>query len=464
MSSSLYGAGKEPDAGSNSAKARSKLSQPRDNLIKKITPRYAAALGVYDVMQGKSLNQVLPALEQQVDIQEKPFLRDLLLGSCRWYFRLNAIAKILLKSPFDEQEQVLHALLIIGLYQLAIQRKAPHAAVHATVDICEEMGKVYAKPVVNACLRRYGREYEALVAPLDDNPVTQTSHPKWLVKMLTKAWPEAWQNILDANNHIPPVCLRVNSRQVSRDKYMSLLAQANIACHAGRFSEDAIYLSESLDVTSLPHFDEGAVSVQDEAAQLAAELLAPKNGEKVLDACTAPGGKACHLLEKADIELVAMDIDEQRLERVQENLSRIGLSAQLHCADMANLEPDWNPEAFDAILLDVPCSATGVIRRHPDIRMLRRREDIAALQNLQADILEQAWKLLKPGGRLLYATCSVLPIENDIQITHFVNMHTDAQIVTLEGEWGVACEYGRQLFPVKDGHDGFYYALMRKIG
>ena len=427
-----------------------------------LSPRHAAALAVYSVMAGQSLNQVLPALEPRISADDRGFFRDLSLGSCRWFFRLNALTKILLKHPFQEEDQDLHALLIVGLYQLLIQGKAPHAAVHATVDVCEEMGKGYAKSVVNACLRRYGREYENLLPPLDDNPVTATSHPKWLVKLLTKAWPDQWQAILDGNNERAPLCLRVNQRQLSREDYLVLLAEADIDAHCGVYSEDAIYLTESCDVTQLPGFDQGFVSVQDEAAQLAAQLLAPADGARVLDACAAPGGKTCHLMERADIRLLAADADAERLKRVDENLQRLGLVADVVCADVSQPGDWWGSEQFDAILLDVPCSATGVIRRHPDIRMLRRREDIDALVEVQQSLLTQVWAMLKPGGRLLYATCSVLPQENSDQIVKFVDGHDDAELVTLDKPWGIACNAGRQMFPTAGGHDGFYYALLSK--
>lgn len=427
-----------------------------------LSPRNAAAQALASVMEGQSLNQVIPALELRIEDSERSFFRELTLGASRWYFRLNALAKMLLKSPFQEEDNDLHALLIIGLYQLNIQGKAPHAAVHATVDVCEEMGKGYAKPVVNACLRRYGREYESLLPPLDDNPVTATSHPKWLVKMLSKAWPDRWQDILAANNERAPLCLRVNRRYGSRDAYLELLQNASIEARPGQYSADAVYLESPCDVTTLPGFADGAVSVQDEAAQLAAQVLAPRNGERILDACAAPGGKTAHLLEHADISLLAVDADESRLERVHENLERLQLEADVACLDMCSDERWWGEEGFDAILLDVPCSATGVIRRHPDIRMLRRREDIEKLAQVQAQILERAWEMLKPGGRLLYATCSVLPQENSEQIVRFVDMHPEATLITLDNQWGIACNAGRQLFPTGQGHDGFYYALLHK--
>lgn len=426
-----------------------------------LSARAAAARALAGVMQGQSLNQLLPTLEQRVDQADRGFLRDMVLGSCRHFQRLNALAKMLLKNPFDNSDQDLHALLVIGLYQLHVQGKAPHAAVHATVSGCEELGKGYGKAVVNACLRRFGREYESLTPALDDNPVTASSHPKWLVKMLSKAWPDQVDDILRNNNDKPPLCLRVNRRQVSRDDYLQQLQQAEIDARPAPFSDDGIYLSAGLDVTTLPGFAAGSVSVQDEAAQLAAQLLQPRAGEQILDACAAPGGKTCHLLEMADAQVTAADIDSSRLTRVQENLDRLQLSAQILCADMLDAD-SWPEQQYDAILLDVPCSATGVIRRHPDIKLLRRREDIAALAQTQAQLLSLAWKALRPGGRLLYATCSVLPQENSEQIAQFVSQNADASLQALDKPWGNACNAGRQLLPQTDGHDGFYYALLHK--
>ncbi|MCD8523827.1 MAG: 16S rRNA (cytosine(967)-C(5))-methyltransferase RsmB [Saccharospirillaceae bacterium] len=421
-----------------------------------------AAMALRAVLTGQSLNQCLPPLELRVEPADRGFLRDLALGSCRHFQRLNALAKMLLSRPFGEEDQDLFALLIIGLYQLDIQKKAPHAAVHATVEVCEELGKGYAKPVVNACLRRYAREYESLTPPLDENPVTASSHPKWLVKMLSKAWPEQVQDILDQNNQRPPLCLRVNQRHGSREQYLERLHQAGIEAHPAEHSTVGIYLAESCDITALPGFNDGDFSVQDEAAQLAAMLLAPRDGERILDACAAPGGKTCHLLESADARVVALDIEQNRLPRVHENLARLQLSAEVVCADMATPDTWWDGERFDAILLDAPCSATGVIRRHPDIKLLRRREDIEQLAQVQAQLLDTAWSLLKPGGRLLYATCSVLPDENSAQIRRFVDANRDAQLQTLDFCWGSACNAGRQLLPQRNGHDGFYYALLHK--
>ena len=424
--------------------------------------RRAATASLAAVISGRSLNQVLPKHELQVDEQDRAFYRDLILGSCRYYQRLNAIAKILLKQAFGDEDQDLHALLVIGLYQLVVQQKAPHAAVHATVDCADELGKGYAKSVINACLRRYGREYESILPALDDNPVTATSHPKWLVKMLRAAWPDQWQAILQENNQLPPLCLRVNRRFSSRDAYLARLTAAGFGAERAAYSDDGIYWLEPGDVTQLPGFDLGHVSVQDEAAQLAAQLINPQANERMLDACAAPGGKSAHLLERGDIQLTALDIDPQRAERISENLSRLELSADIVCGDIQQADAWWDGQGYDAILLDVPCSATGVIRRHPDIKLLRQRQDIAALQQTQADILAQAWLMLKPGGRLLYATCSVLPAENEHQVAAFLANQDDAKVEPMVTAWGTAVSVGRQLFPQTKGHDGFYYALLTK--
>lgn len=435
--------------------------------------RKAATLALAAVMSGQSLQQCLAPLEERVRSEDRAFLRDLVLGACRHYFRLHALAKILLKQPFNEEDQDLHALLILGLYQLALQGKAPHAAVHATVEVCDELGKGYAKSVLNACLRRYGREYESLLPPLDDNPVTATSHPKWLVKMLTQGWPEHWPSILENNNQTAPICLRVNLRRCRRDEYLILLQEQGIEAQAAPVSPVGIYLAQGMNVTVLPHFADGWVSVQDEAAQLAALFLTPKDGELILDACAAPGGKTCHILEQADAQVLALDIEETRLARVRQNLERLQLNAEVVCADLGAVESWWDGTAFDAILLDAPCSATGVIRRHPDIKMLRRREDIDELVSLQAQLLDSTWQTLKRGGRLLYATCSVLPQENHQQIAAFLARTPDAKLLDLTlpnqasdnanlDAFNNPAEHGLQLFPQAGSHDGFYYALLVK--
>ena len=426
--------------------------------------RALAAQVLLQVQQGHSLAQCLPQAEAQIELDDIPFLRELCYGSCRWYFTLNALTKMLLSKPFRADDQDLHQLVIVGLYQLYIQEKAPHAAINETVEASKILGKEKAKGVINACLRRFERESEQLLSSIKDNPVTSHSHPKWLVKSLKKAWPDQWLDILEQNNQHPPFCLRVNQQHHSRDDYLALLTEEGFDARAAQYSSQGIYLSQAVNVYELPGFEEGWCSIQDEAAQLAAQLLAPQDGEHILDACAAPGGKTCHILESADdLSVVAIDLEEKRLQRVEENLQRLQLNAQTIAADANDLQAWWDGNQFDRILLDAPCAAIGVIRRHPDIKLLRRKEDIAQLADVQLRLLKTLWQTLKPGGRLVYATCSVMPEENAVVLDQFVDGQQDAQVYSLHNEsWGEISGHGRQLFPQQDGHDGFYYAVLEK--
>lgn len=431
-------------------------------MSKPANTRALAAKGLYRVMQGQSLSSVLPITLKDCIDGDHAFLRDLLSGSTRFYHRLNAIAKILLNKPFEDEQKILHALLIVGLYQLEYQKTPNHAAINESVNACEALNQPHAKTVINACLRRFLREKEQILPTLDSNPVTLFSHPKWLVKKLQKSWPEKWQSILDENNQPPPFCLRINQRQTDRESYIQSLDNLGLNPKAAKFSPQGIYINPcSVDI--LPKFNQGWVSVQDEAAQLAASLLTPKEGENILDACAAPGGKSAHLLELADIELTALELEPKRLVRMQENLARLNLEATLITGD-ANQPKNWSNSGklFDKILLDVPCSATGVIRRHPDIKLLRKVSDIEALVIQQANILDSIWALLKEGGRLLYATCSVLKQENEQQMTDFLARTPDAKEINIECSWGIKRQVGRQLFATRQKHDGFYYALVEK--
>lgn len=431
-------------------------------MSKPMSSRALAAKALDAVIQGQSLNTQLPIVLKNCIENEQAFLRDLVSGSTRFYHRLNAIAKILLNKPFSGEQEVLHALLIVGLYQLEYQNTATHAAINETVNACDDLKQGHTKAVINACLRRFLREKEQILAPLEANPVTAFSHPKWLVKQLQKAWPEHWQAIVEANNQLPPFCLRINEAFTSRDGYIKQLEALELEPKAAQFSPQGIYI-KPCSVETLPNFDKGWVSVQDEAAQLSALLLEPKEGERVLDACAAPGGKSAHLLELANIELTALEIEPKRLVRMRENLTRLGLNANLIVGDAREPEA-WAESStlFDKILLDVPCSATGVIRRNPDIKLLRTRADIDALVSLQTQILERIWPLLKVGGRLLYATCSVLKEENEKQMTQFLAQSLDAKEIPIEQSWGIKQQVGRQLFATNQQHDGFYYALIEK--
>jgi 16S rRNA (cytosine967-C5)-methyltransferase len=260
------------------------------------------------------------------------------------------------------------------------------------------------------------------------------------------------------------MCLRINQLKTTRTDYLALLQQANIAADNCNYAPQGIRLQQAVAVNQLPFFSEGWVSVQDEAAQLAATLLAPQAEQRILDACCAPGGKTCHLLELEPNlgEVLALDIDEKRLERVTENLQRLQLNATLLAADAANIDSWWDQKPFDSILLDAPCSATGVIRRNPDIKLHRSEQDIQQLSQLQLEILTALWTILKPGGRILYATCSVLPQENEQVVAKFCQQQTDAKHLTINADWGIKRDFGRQLFPQANGHDGFFYALLEK--
>jgi len=444
--------------------------------------RAIAARVLTQVQHGQSLAQCLPAAEDKIEFDDIPFLRELCYGSCRWYFRLNALAKMLLEKPFKEDDEVLHQLLIIGLYQLDVQKKAPHAAINETVEAALKLDKKHCKGVINACLRRYEREHVELIKSLGDNPVTLHSHPKWLVKALKKAWPDNYLDIMEANNQHPPFCIRVNQQHHSREQYLALLDEAGIQASLGKFAQHSIYLDHAMSVFELPGFEEGWCSVQDEAAQLAAELLDPQAGETILDACAAPGGKTCHILESAaNLNVTAIDLEEKRLARVSENLERLQLDAKTIACDANHLDYWWDGKLFDRILLDAPCAAIGVIRRHPDIKLLRLKEDIEQLADVQLGLLKTLWSTLKPGGRLVYATCSVMPMENAAVIDAFIqtqnDAHHDVQVYSLQNkDWGIESGYGRQLFPqlaitsedpvtgekTEQGHDGFYYAVLEK--
>jgi 16S rRNA (cytosine967-C5)-methyltransferase len=444
--------------------------------------RAIAARVLTQVQYGQSLAQCLPAAEEKIEFDDIPFLRELCYGSCRWYFRLNALAKMLLEKPFQDHDEDLHQLLIVGLYQLDVQKKAAHAAIFETVEAAISLDKPYCKGVINACLRRYEREQLELIKSLGDNPVTLHSHPKWLVKALKKAWPENYLDIMAANNQHPPFCIRVNQLHHSREEYLALLGQAGIPANAGKHAQHSIYLEHAMNVFELPGFEEGWCSVQDEAAQLAAELLDPQAGDIILDACAAPGGKTCHVLESAaDLNVTAIDLEEKRLVRVNENLERLQLEAKTIACDANDIDSWWDGILFDRILLDAPCAAIGVIRRHPDIKLLRRKEDIEQLADVQLSLLKSVWSTLKPGGRLVYATCSIMPMENAAVIDTFIqaqnDAHDDIQVYSLhDRSWGIESGHGRQLFPqlviksdafesddkTEQGHDGFYYAVLEK--
>ncbi|VVM80958.1 Ribosomal RNA small subunit methyltransferase B [Pseudomonas fluorescens] len=431
-----------------------------------MNPRLAAARALAAVLCGKaSLNSSLPTQLDKVEERDRGLTQDLAFGTARWQPRLELLAAQLLQKPFKAADSEVQALLLVGLYQLFYTRIPAHAAIGETVGCADKLKKPWAKALLNAVLRRAQREGEELLASMERDPVVRTAHPRWLQKSLKAFWPEQWEAICAANNAHPPMILRVNRRHHSRDAYLALLGEAGIAAAACQYSRDGIVLAAACDVRGLPGFAEGWISVQDEAAQLAADLLELAPGQRVLDACCAPGGKTCHLLEAEQglAEVVAIDLEAKRLVRVRENLARLQLDAKLIACDARDTANWWDGKTFQRILLDAPCSATGVIRRHPDIKLTRQADDIPALATLQGELLDALWPTLEVGGMLLYATCSSLPTENTEVIEAFLARTPGARELDLATEAGLRQPHGRQLLAQEGGHDGFYYAKLIKI-
>lgn len=430
-------------------------------------PVRAVAVDVLlDVLhKGQSLSRALPNGQAKVAERERALLQELCFGVLRWHERLAMLADALMDKPLKQRDDDIRLLILLGLYQLEFTAIAPHAILQETVAVTGKRRKAWARGLVNAVLRRYQREAgEALDEVWQDGWRGEYSLPDWLLTLFKADWPaQQWQAIARAANERPPMTLRVNLGRISRDAYLQKLSDSGLTATAHADVPSAVVLDAPAPVGRLPGFDEGLCSVQDAGAQLAAWLLAPRDGERVLDACAAPGGKTCHLLEQAPAATVlALDSDAARCERIDENLHRIGLQAAVKCADATAVEAWWDGELFDCILLDVPCSALGVIRRHPDIRHLRQADDLPVLAGLQKQILQSVWTTLKPGGRLLYATCSVTRQENSAQVDAFLESQADARRITIDANWGQAEGAGRQILPGQAGMDGFFYALLEK--
>ena len=432
------------------------------NNATKLSSRALAAQVILQVLdQGKSLSALLPELHLQIASKDQPLIQEMTFGICRVLPRLEAIIKLLVEKPLKGKTRLVHCLLLVGLYQLLYMRVPSHAAVDEVVNATKVLKLDSFRALVNGVLRRFLREQEDILAKVDKH--WQTLHPEWLVNKLKKSYPH-WREIIDANNQRPPMWIRVNSQFSSVESYALALDGVAEYLHSSQIPPCALYLNQPQAVSSLPNFAKGWATVQDAHAQWAALLLDVSNGDKVLDACAAPGGKTTHILElapKADV--IALDIEQARLKRVAENLSRLGQEAKIICGDAS--QPDqWleDDEMFDRILLDAPCSATGVIRRHPDIKWLRKESDIDELVQLQAKILSALWQRLKPNGVLLYATCSILPEENSLQIQRFVEQTQDAMLV--EMDLGGEKVFEKQFFPSEKGGDGFFYAkLVKKV-
>ena len=416
------------------------------------------------IKEGQSLTAALDyALATVEDKKEGAFIQALCYGVIRQYHRLDYILQQLLPKPLRNKDHDIKMLLLIGLYQLKYMRVKPHAAVSETVSAAKK--KSWAKSLINGVLRRYTREQSELEQKADDNTYASISHPEWLVAKITTDWGLEQANVLFIeNNKQPPMALRVNLAKITREAYLDLLSEASIKAFPVLCCSAGLILEQAVGVEKLPKFKEGYVSVQDTAAQLAAELLDAQPNHTVLDLCAAPGGKTAAILERepAVESVLAVDIDETRLIRVKENLQRLNLRADVVMGDATDSSEWGKGQQFDRILVDVPCSALGVIRRHPDIKVLRRESDIDALQALQQKILQTAWALLKPEGVLLYATCSVLKQENEAQLEFFLKENTDAVELLIEADWGVKQKVGRQILTGDQQMDGFYYAKLVK--
>ena len=428
--------------------------------------RASAARVIDRVVAGRrSLDAALAGeLTAHGDARDRALLQELAYGTLRWYFQLDAVLGALLKKPLKARDSDLRCLLLSGLYQLRHMSVPAHAAINETVQAVRVLDKNWATGLVNAVLRNCQRRQADIDVVIAGSDSARYAHPGWLVKRVRSDWPDDWQSVLQAGNGRPPFVLRVNRLQYTRDDYLALLQGQAIeaqplvhACHAVR-------LASPLPVDSLPGFADGAVSVQDGAAQLAAGLLRLAPGQRVLDACAAPGGKTAHILETEPelAGLTAVDIDAQRVQRIHAGLDRLGLTAQVLAGDAAQPQQWWDGNCYDRILLDAPCSASGVIRRHPDIKLLRRPADIPALASQQAVLLEAMWPLLSAGGMLLYTTCSILAEENERQLDRFLSDHADAECRVPDAGWGRPGVHGRQLLSGEDDMDGFYFACIHK--
>jgi 16S rRNA (cytosine967-C5)-methyltransferase len=416
-----------------------------------------------------ALDDALALVATGISAADRRVIQAVAFGTIRWHFRIERWMASLLAQPGKPPEPQVRALLRVGLHQLGFSSHPAHAIVNEAVNAARLLGQPRATSLINAVLRRFTRERDAISARADADPEARYAHPAWLIERISADWPHDAEQIFAANNEPAPMWLRVNRRRVTRAAYLEILSARGIDATAGEFGPDAVRLVTPMDVDQLPEFPVGAVSVQDAAAQLAAPLLDARSGMRVLDACAAPGGKTAHILERAaDLrELVALDRSQERLVQVEENLQRLGLVARVVTGDAARPAGWWDGVPFERILLDVSCSATGVIRRHPDIKLLRRATDIESLSREQSLLLDALWPLLARGGRLLYATCSILRAENQRVIEAFLASRSDAVEADAPPDLRMIGsrnpgEPGMQILPGAAGMDGFYYACLER--
>jgi 16S rRNA (cytosine967-C5)-methyltransferase len=428
--------------------------------------RALAAKGLAEIaLRGASLRDVMERHAPRLaDSRDRALLMALLSEGARWWLRFEPAIDGLLEKSLRHKDPAVHALLVLGLVQLEILELQPYAAVAATVEAVRSLQRPQLSGLVNAVLRRWQRERESLLQQLDARPQTRHAHPAWLVNALQRDWPDQADAVMAADNAEPPLMLRVNRQRAERDGLRLQWEAAGYEATVHPWLSDALVLPHSTDVTRMPGFEDGLFAVQDGAAQVAADLAELADGMRVLDACAAPGGKACHLLERAEIDLTALEMDASRAERIRQNLMRLRLNAKIVIGDAGAPNGWWKGPAFDRILIDAPCSATGVMRRRPDVRLHRRESDILAMHDQQRRILSALWPLLAPGGRLIYITCSVLRAENEAIVGELLAAQADAKIVPFELPTGQAAAVGWQILPGDGDLDGMYYAVLTKNG
>lgn len=441
-----------------------------------MNPRAQAALIVNQVThKQRSLDTALSNLRSKQPSGSPPrrteedygLIQELSYGTLRFYYRLKLIGEKLLLSPLKPKYQDVFALLLVGLYQLLYTDIPEYAAVSETVTGAKTLKKPWATGLLNKTLRRFIKEKNEFLALADKELSSRYAHPLWFIEAIQKAWPNDWEIIIAANNSRPPMVLRVNSQKISCEDYLSLLKENHLSATRVPNLPYAIQLEKPVPVKQLPKFEEGFVYIQDSAGQYTARLLDLKPQQRVLDACAAPGSKTTHILEtEVNLKaLITIDSDSNRMGRIKENIARLGLATDnitLITADAADIQKWWDGRSFDRILLDAPCSATGTIRRHPDIKILRKESDVAQHAEVQIKLLDALWPLLKENGLLLYSTCSILPEENENTIDKFLSGRDDAKALPIEVGDSIALTHGRQLLPEENGHDGFYYALLQK--
>ena len=425
-------------------------------------PRIAALLALTEVLDEHKSLTGSSALSALRDSRDNALARHLAYGVLRWLTALEWIAAQLFAKPLKQRDRDVRRLVLIGLQQLWHDQTASHAAVNETAECARLLGKPWAVGLVNAVLRRFQREQQSLLSDLDQHEA-RFAHPRWLRDEIKQDWPERCQQIFAANNQQAPLWLRINRQQANEAVLRQQLQTAGFEITDHPYAKDAICITPAAAVSKIPGFENGWLSVQDPAAQLARDLLNPADDERILDACAAPGGKTAHLLESCPgLKLTVLDKQAERVDQIHQNLERLSLTADTLTGDAGTPEQWWDKTRFNKILLDAPCSATGVIRRHPEIKWLRSCEQVDAVVKTQAALLAALWPLLEPGGVFVYATCSILQRENEAQIQAFLKQHKDAEPVTINADWGIALTFGRQIMPSEAQMDGFYYAVLCK--